>query len=102
MRWWQRQRRHLTPDEPPEVADPVADTEGSVVATEARNRLWHHLLALPSQDRDVLILHHLEDLSVRSVAEVLDCSEAAVKTRLHRARKRLRDALQGEDEYRDG
>lgn len=49
--------------------------------------------ALPEADRVVLRLHYELDLSVSSMAEVLDVSEGAVKVRLHRARARLRSRL---------
>lgn len=45
------------------------------------------LAELPSTYRAPLLLYHHYGLRVRDVAEVLDISEAAVKTWLHRARK---------------
>ncbi len=39
------------------------------------------------------ILRDIEGLSTRETAEVLDISETAVKTRLHRARLQLREIL---------
>ena len=49
--------------------------------------------ALPEGDRVVLRLHYELDLSVTSMARVLEVSEGAVKVRLHRARARLRSEL---------
>jgi DNA-directed RNA polymerase specialized sigma24 family protein len=49
--------------------------------------------ALPEGDRVVLRLHYELDLSVTSMARVLEVSEGAVKVRLHRARARLRTAM---------
>ena len=48
---------------------------------------------LPEGDRVVLRLHYELDLSVPSMARLLDVSEGAVKVRLHRARARLRSEL---------
>ena len=48
---------------------------------------------LPEPDRVVLRLHYELDLSVASMAQVLDVSEGAVKVRLHRARTKLRSTL---------
>jgi RNA polymerase sigma-70 factor, ECF subfamily len=48
---------------------------------------------LPEGDRVVLRLHYELDLSLTSIAGVLDVSEGAVKVRLHRARARLRTAM---------
>jgi RNA polymerase sigma factor (sigma-70 family) len=51
--------------------------------------------ALPSRYRMIVVLHEVEGLSTREVAEVTGISEANVKTRLHRARTMLRRHLEG-------
>lgn len=48
------------------------------------------LLRLPPQHQAVISLHHLEGLSLDEVALILNCSVAAVKSRLARAREALR------------
>jgi RNA polymerase sigma factor (sigma-70 family) len=48
---------------------------------------------LPVHDREVLLLYYFEGKSVAEAAEALDISAAAMKKRLERARKRLRDRL---------
>ena len=48
---------------------------------------------LPEPDRAILRMHYELDLSVASMAQVLDTSEGAVKVRLHRARAKLRSTL---------
>ncbi|UCE25265.1 MAG: RNA polymerase sigma factor, partial [Candidatus Zixiibacteriota bacterium] len=48
---------------------------------------------LPSSYRAVLVLHDLQGLKNREIAEVLNCSLSTVKIRLHRARNKLREAL---------
>jgi RNA polymerase sigma-70 factor (ECF subfamily) len=49
--------------------------------------------ALPASLRVVFLLRDIEGLSTRETAEVLNLSEMAVKTRLSRARLRLRGEL---------
>lgn len=44
---------------------------------------------LPDQYRAVLVLHELEGLSLKEVAEATESSLAATKVRLHRARKKF-------------
>lgn len=56
---------------------------------------------LGALDREVLLLTAWEGLEPREVAQVLDVSAAAVRTRLSRARARLRDLL-GDDPARAG
>jgi RNA polymerase sigma-70 factor (ECF subfamily) len=49
--------------------------------------------SLPAEFRQVFILRDVEELSNAEVAEILDLSVAAVKSRLHRARLRVRNHL---------
>lgn len=43
----------------------------------------------PAEDRVILTLKELEDMSVKEIAEVLELNAGTVKVRLHRARKRM-------------
>ena len=57
---------------------------------EARRRQLHEALrALPAGEREAVLLLMASELDYRSAAEVLGTTEAAVKMRLHRARRRL-------------
>jgi len=47
------------------------------------------LARAPADDRVVLVLKEVEDLSVEEVAEILALNVSTVKVRLHRARKRM-------------
>jgi len=62
-----------------------------------RNELWRAigrvLSSLDTIYRDVLLLRDVQQLSVAQTALVLEISEACVKTRLHRARVRMREQL---------
>jgi len=58
------------------------------------------LSRLPRSDREVLTLFFLRDLSVNEVAEVLDVPAGTVKSRLHKAKKALREILEREGESR--
>jgi len=59
------------------------------------DRLRRALKALPPSYRMIVVLREMEGLSTREVANVAGISEANVKTRLHRARVMLRQALEG-------
>ncbi len=58
-----------------------------------REGLKKGLASLPAKYRQVLILRDIEHLNIAETAELIGISEAAVKTRLLRARLRMRDAL---------
>ena len=48
---------------------------------------------LPVKERAVVVLHDFEDRPVDEIADLLDCTESAVKMRLSRARHHLSDLL---------
>lgn len=52
-----------------------------------------YLAALPDDYRIAILLHDAEGLSNPEIAELLGCSLATAKIRVHRARARLREAL---------
>lgn len=70
------------PSSSPEVSSP-----------EAR-LLRRALQELPQHEREVLVLHWFEGLSMAEVAEVLGASRSAVKVRAHRAYKKLKVLLE--------
>jgi len=45
--------------------------------------------------REVLVLHFLEDLSMAEIAKVVGCSEGTVKSRLHYAKRAMKEVLSG-------
>lgn len=51
------------------------------------------LAALPATEREVLALFYLDELTLAEVADVTGVPAGTVKSRLHRARRLLRDAL---------
>ena len=56
-------------------------------------RLRHALLTLDERDMALLVLVAYEDCAVADAAAVLGMTPAAAKTRLHRARNRIREQL---------
>jgi RNA polymerase sigma factor (sigma-70 family) len=60
---------------------------------EEEKILWRTLQAVPERYREPLILYYREERSVTAVAEALDLTESAVKQRLVRGRKLLRERL---------
>lgn len=45
--------------------------------------------------REVLILHFLEDLSLAEISKVVGCSEGTVKSRIHYAKRQMKQILEG-------
>lgn len=67
--------------------------ERSALLGEQRAQVQRALQALPENYRSVTVLRYWHDLSYQEIAEALNLTEATVKTRLHRARKMLMEAL---------
>ncbi len=80
---------------PRELVDWSAAPEQSLLTTELRSEMDRALMQLPEILRAVFILRDIEGLSIEETARVLDISVPNVKTRLHRARLALREALSG-------
>ncbi|WP_043676244.1 RNA polymerase sigma factor [Streptomyces xylophagus] len=78
--------------------DAVADRVAARVTAEAvRGQLALALARLPARHRDVLLLVAWADLGYEEVARALEVPAGTVRSRLHRARRKLRDALGGSD-----
>ncbi|WP_294011269.1 sigma-70 family RNA polymerase sigma factor [Sphingomonas sp.] len=60
-------------------------------------RLRAAVRALPKDQRAAIALFHFEDMSIAEVAVALDVPAGTVKTRLMHARRKLRDALGGDE-----
>ncbi len=65
------------------------DPEAFAQALQDRRRLRAALLRLSPQDREVIVLRDLEQLTGPEAAEALGVDLGALKSRLHRARLRL-------------
>jgi RNA polymerase sigma-70 factor, ECF subfamily len=72
------------------------DAEQQAVLRETVGAL---LERAPAEDRTILVLKEMEELSVEEIAEIMRLTKTAVKVRLHRARKRM---LQDLGKWRKG
>jgi RNA polymerase sigma-70 factor (ECF subfamily) len=87
-------------DERPEAAAPSGPVkrwnvgpDEPVLAAEQAELIGEAIARLPVPCRDVFVLADVEGLPNAEIADVLGLSVPAVKSRLHRARLRMRDAL---------
>ena len=92
-------RREVGTDSASDFACARPEPAESLQGDERRRRLRTALLKLPAADRTVLALAYLEELSHAEIAGIEGIAVGAVKTRLHRARRRLAAQLdQGDDQ----
>lgn len=80
-------------DLPRQFADWSSVPEDELLSSESRQVMGEAVSELPETLRIVFVLRDIEGLSTAETGEILDLSESAVKTRLHRARLRLRERL---------
>lgn len=76
-----------------QVADWSTQPVEDVLNAETREVMEEGISRLPEDLRTVFVLRDVEEMSNAEVAEILELSVAAVKSRLHRARLTLRDRL---------
>ncbi len=90
---WRPDAGQESETEPIEFADGSQDPELLTAHRERDRALAAAIGALPLEFREVLVLHHLQGMDVRDIAAVVGVAEGTVKSRLSRARQRLRSAL---------
>jgi RNA polymerase sigma-70 factor (ECF subfamily) len=65
----------------------------AVEAAEIGEVVRRAISALPADYRTVVVLHDLQDLSYREIADVVGCPIGTVKSRLNRGRAALKERL---------
>jgi RNA polymerase sigma-70 factor (sigma-E family) len=84
--WWRRRWRSEVPGRPPDKS-----ARGDLAAESAdRDAVRRALARLSRQQRAVVVLRYVEDLSIQRTAEVLGCSHNTVKVQASRALRILR------------
>ena len=78
---------------PINIADWAPGPVEQMLSQETQQAMSEAIEALPPEFRQVFVLRDVEELSNAEVAEILDISIAAVKSRLHRARLKVRNRL---------
>ena len=67
--------------------------EGATMASEEAREVWQAINRLGEDDRLILYLRYFLELSEADMARVIDRPAGTVKSRLHRAARRLRDII---------
>ena len=67
-----------------------------LVVLEEKSTIGEAILSLPIHYREMIILYYFEELTTPQIAELLLESESTVRTRLRRAREKLKPMLEDE------
>jgi RNA polymerase sigma-70 factor (ECF subfamily) len=81
----------------PEPAAVLFDPDRRLILADEWSRLQTGLLALAPEDRLLITLYHLQDRSYEEIQQITGLSYARLKSRLFRARQRLRELYQSEE-----
>lgn len=88
---WRLRRPTLSLEELPDIVRPDDETA----------QLWEAVARLPEKLRTAVHLYYAEGYSTEEIAAMLDCPAATVRTRLRRARLKLKDLLGGVEDERE-
>jgi RNA polymerase sigma-70 factor (ECF subfamily) len=97
LAWKQLHRRGLESD-----VGEISESQSNAVqdgpyehmlSSEIAERVQQAVLSLPPLQREAIILFEFEELSLSDIAAVAQTDVGSIKSRLHRARQRLRDLL---------
>lgn len=78
--------------------DPQEDfhsAEDSLLTKERTEETMSHLSHLSSKYKEVLILYYYQELTMEEIGRILSISSNTVKSRLLRAKKKLKEKLEG-------
>ncbi|MFQ5663510.1 MAG: RNA polymerase sigma factor [Terriglobia bacterium] len=76
-----------------QLADPAPNVEQGMLEAERREQIRQAVEALPEKQRLAVLLHKYQEMDYAEIADILDCSESALKSLLFRAYETLRVKL---------
>jgi RNA polymerase sigma-70 factor (ECF subfamily) len=89
-----RQLRRKRPPHQPLLDADVAEMTDDDFTAEDAGRIHAALAELPPEQREVLVLRFLEEMSYEDIARVIDAPVGTVRSRLHYAKQALRRILE--------
>lgn len=93
QRSWTRARRALARVDAGRTSPSQRDAEDGIDLQQDARQVMDAVAALPSREREVLLLFAWADLSYEEIAQALHVPIGTVRSRLHRARHVLRSQL---------
>lgn len=91
LKQFRKRRLDFQPLYEAEVVDAGSNTDS--FTAEAVEIIHQAIDVLPTAQREVLVLRYIEDMSYEEIARIVDCNVGTVRSRLHYAKRALRDQL---------
>lgn len=92
---WVRRRQRSRATTTPLSEDPIAPTDHESI--DRRETVSKTLKHLSSKDQTLLAMHYADEMPLAEIAEAMSLPLGTIKSRLHHARQRLKQALLRED-----
>lgn len=76
------------------IDDDRLDSNETLVSESNREELDHlqrALLLLSNSDRELIVMHRFQEIKYEQIAQIIGSTENAVKVKVHRALKKLKD-----------
>ena len=86
--WFLHMDRRMTPEMLPEASVPFEEIEEGLIV---------EVMNLPLRLREVVLLYYYQNMDTNEIAQTLGIARSSVSGRLQRARKKLREILEGTD-----
>jgi RNA polymerase sigma-70 factor, ECF subfamily len=81
-----------------EIASDAPPSDEQLVTLQRQHRLQAALACLSAADRSLLSSSYIDELDMAAIARIEGCSTGAAKVRLYRARQRLRQILEADND----
>ena len=91
---WKRKVQAM-PEGEYDIGGVEAGPEDAALRELERTQVWQALKRLPESLRATAVLFYIEEHSVREIADIMECRQGTVRVRLARARRQMRDVLEG-------
>ncbi len=72
-----------------------------LVINEKQKVLWEELNNLPEDAREIVVLRYFERLHAKEIAEIMGSTEGAIRTRLHRVLRYLKERLEARKDFNE-
>lgn len=76
-----------------ELPDPEPGPQEALLRKEQAAQILEALAQLKPDQKEVIVLRDIQGFSYEEISEMLDCSMGTIKSRINRARNRLREIL---------
>ncbi|PWK13123.1 RNA polymerase sigma factor [Tumebacillus permanentifrigoris] len=90
-----RKKRRVTVPLEDTYVDHAPSVEETVATRSRLDDLRREIMKLNTEDREIFVLRHLQQLSYSEVAATMEVTEAHVRSRLYRTRQKLKHMLYG-------